>query len=88
MEADLFSEPTSGEVQCNYARLTSQYFTFPSRVLFAVDRATIVRIADVNDGTYDLRVPRMIAQVLSVSSSSAGDWKVELQVPRLLVLTA
>jgi hypothetical protein len=34
----------------------------------------------VNDGTYDLRVPRIIAQVLSVSSTSTGDWKVELQV--------
>jgi hypothetical protein len=48
-----------------------------------VDRASIVRIADVNDGTYDLRVPRIIAQVMSVSSSSAGDWHVELEVPVL-----
>jgi len=55
-------------------------------VLFADFRNFLtVTLADVVDGTYDLRIPRLVALVTSVTPSASGDWVVELQVPELRV---
>ena len=39
-----------------------------------------VTLADVVDGTYDLRIPRLVALVISITPSASGDWVLELQV--------
>ena len=45
------------------------------------DQLTIL-IADIVDGTYDLRIPRLVAMVTAVSPAASGDWVVELQVSK------
>eukprot|EP01032_Pedospumella_encystans_P015033 gene15033-17233_t len=40
-----------------------------------------VTLADVVDGTYDLRIPRLVALVTSITPSASGDWVLELQDP-------
>jgi len=42
-------------------------------------------VADVVDGTYDLRVPRLVVLVSSVTPSPSGDWVLELQVSTLCI---
>lgn len=37
-------------------------------------------VADVVEGTYDLKIPRMVAIVTCITNSSTGDWIVGLQV--------
>lgn len=60
--------------------LPSEVISDPTKVATQLKSLNIINLVDVADGTYDLKVPRMIVSIMSLTPSTSGDWVVQLQV--------
>ena len=60
--------------------LPSEVISDPTKVATQLKSLNIINLVDVADGTYDLKVPRMVVSIMSLTPSTSGDWVVQLQV--------
>ena len=60
--------------------LPSEVISDPTKIATQLKSLNIINLVDVADGTYDLKVPRMIVSIMSLTPSTSGDWVVQLQV--------
>ena len=60
--------------------LPSEVISDPTKIATQLKSLNIINLVDVADGTYDLKVPRMIVSITSLTPSTSGDWAVQLQV--------
>lgn len=60
--------------------LPSEVISDPTKIATQLKSLNIINLVDVADGTYDLKVPRLIVSIMSLTPSTSGDWVVQLQV--------
>ena len=60
--------------------LPSEVISDPTKIATQLKSLNIINLVDVADGTYDLKVPRMVVSIMSLTPSTSGDWVVQLQV--------
>lgn len=60
--------------------LPSEVISDPTKIATQLKSLNIINLVDVADGTYDLKVPRLIVSIMSLTPSTSGDWAVQLQV--------